>query len=211
MPWSSRARSQRRLVAPAGCGASGTHLGVGGVDADVERAQPLGDDPLEVGLGEAGQGGEVPVEEAEPVVVVLEVEALPQPRRQLVDEAELAVVVARAHLVEQRRVDLDAERLAGGLGHLDGELEPAAADVEHQVGLVGQQPPLDDVPGGLAVEADDLVADEQTGPLGRRSGRDGDDAGCGHPARLWPCGVPTSYPRIRRRRPASGVKTWSVT
>ena len=130
----------------------GADVGVGGVDRHVERAQPLGDDPLEVGLGEPGEGGEVPVEEAQPVVVVLQVEALPQARRQLVDEAELAVVVAGAHLVEQRRLHLDAERLAGPLVDLDGELEPAAPEVEHRVGVVDEEPPLDDVAGHLAVD-----------------------------------------------------------
>ncbi len=153
---------------------------VGGVDADVERADPLGDDPLQVGLGEAGQGGEVPVEEAQPVVVVLEVEALPQPRRQLVDEAELAVVVAGADLVEQRAVDLDAERLAGPLGHLDGDLQPTPPEVEHRVRLVGEPAPLDDVAGGLAVDGQHLVVDQDTGPVGRRTGDDGDDAGRRH-------------------------------
>ncbi len=80
----------------------GAQLGVGGVDADVQRAQPLGDHTLEVGLGEAGERGEVAVEEREPVVVVLQREALPHPLRQLVDEAERAVVVAGAHPVEHR-------------------------------------------------------------------------------------------------------------
>ena len=76
MPWSSRARSQRRLVAPRRLRSmSRPDVGIGGVDAHVERAQPLGDDPLEVGLGEAGERGEVPVEERQAVVVVLEVEA----------------------------------------------------------------------------------------------------------------------------------------
>jgi hypothetical protein len=56
---------------------AGAHLAVGGVDADVERAQALGHDPLEVRLGEAGQRGEVPVQEAQPVVVVLQVQAGP--------------------------------------------------------------------------------------------------------------------------------------
>ncbi len=116
MPWSSRARSQRRLVAPRRLRSISVRTS-GSVAwmLTLQRRQPLGDDPLEVGLGEAGEGGEVPVEERQPVVVVLEVEALPQPGRQLVDEAELAVVVAGAHLVEQRRLHLDAERLAGPL------------------------------------------------------------------------------------------------
>src|SRR3546814_2011494 len=72
------------------------HLGIGGVDRHVQRAQPLGHHTLEVGLCEAGEGGEVPVEEAQPVVVVLQVQALPEALRELVDEAELAVVVARS-------------------------------------------------------------------------------------------------------------------
>ena len=62
----------------------------------------LVDHPLQIGFGEAGEGREVPIEERQAVVVVLQVEALPHALRQLVDEAELAVVVARAHLVEQR-------------------------------------------------------------------------------------------------------------
>jgi hypothetical protein len=153
----------------------GAHGGVGGVDAHVERRQALGDDPLEVGLGEAGEGREVAVEERQAEVVVLQVEARPQPRRQLVDEAELAVVVTRAHLVEQRGVDLDAERLALGLGHLDGEHEAAATDVEEEVGVVGQELVGDDVPGHLAVHGEDLVAHEQPGALGRGCGRDSED------------------------------------
>ncbi len=90
------------------------HLGVGGVDADVERAQALADHPLEVGLGEAGERGEVAVEEAQPVVVVLLVQAGAHARRQLVDEAELAVVVAGADLVEQGRVHLGPVRPSCG-------------------------------------------------------------------------------------------------
>ena len=101
-------------------------LGIGGVDAHVERRQPLGHDPLEVGLGEAGQRREVAVQEAQPVVVVLEVEAPAHPLRQLVDEAELAVVVARADPVEHRALHLDAERLAVALRDVDDQLDPAA-------------------------------------------------------------------------------------
>ena len=152
-----RAEPAQARGAPAVPEHLGPHLGVGGVDRDVERAEPLGDHPLEVGLGEPGEGREVPVEEAQPVVVVLEVEALPQTRRQLVDEAELAVVVAGAHLVEQRRLHLHAEGLARPLVDLHGELEPPA-EVEHRVGVVDEEPPLDDVAGHLTVDGVDLVA-----------------------------------------------------
>ena len=79
MPWSSKARSQRRLVAPAAVAQhAGPDLRVGGVDADPQRRQPFVDHPLQVGLGEAGQGGEVAVEERQAVVVVPGVQAAAQ-------------------------------------------------------------------------------------------------------------------------------------
>ena len=141
--------------------------------------QPLGHDPLEVGLGEAGEGGEVPVEERQAVVVVLLVEAAAQTRRQLVDEAEGAVVVAGLEGVEQRRVHLDPERLPGALSMLDRPLEAAAADLQLRVGGVGQHAPADQVAGGLPVDRGDLVAHGQPGARRGRAGRDGDDRGAG--------------------------------
>ena len=156
------------------------------MDRHVERAEPLGDHPLEVGLGEPGEGGEVPVEEAEPVVVVLEVEALPEPRRQLVDEAELAVVVAGAHLVEQRRLHLHPEGLARPLVDLHRQLQPPAPELEHGIGVVDQESPLDDVPRNLSVDGVDLVAHLDPGTRRRRAGRDRDDSGSRHRTRLGP-------------------------
>ena len=155
----------------------GPHLGVGGVDRDVERAEPLRDDPLEVGLGEAREGGEVPVEEAQPVVVVLLVEAGPEARRQLVDEAELAVVVAGADLVEQGRVHLDAERLPRPLRHVDRQLQATSPDLELEVRVVHQEPPLEHVAGCLAVDGEYLVAHDQPGAGTGRAGHDRDDPG----------------------------------
>ena len=90
-------------------------VGVGRVDAHVQRAEPLGHHPLEVGLGEARERREVPVEERQPVVVVLHVQAPAHALRQLVDEAERAVVVARPDLVEHGAGQLEAERRAGRL------------------------------------------------------------------------------------------------
>ena len=117
------------------------------MDGDEERAQALGEDALGVELGEAGQGGEVPVEEREPVVVVLQVEAAPHALGQLVDEAERAVVVAGADAVEDGRGDLDAERLAGVLvdAHQPGQRRAGAADQDAEVARVGEALEIDDV------------------------------------------------------------------
>ena len=154
---------QARRAAPVPQQA-GAHVRVGGVDAHVERAQLLGDDPLEIGLGESGQRREVPVEEREAVVVVLQREALPHALRQLVDEAERAVVVARAHAVEHRARELEAERRPGGLVDADRALETAPPDLELDDRFVGLHLVADDVAQVLAVDGEDLVAGDQSKP-----------------------------------------------
>ncbi len=149
------------------------HLGIGGVDGDEQRRQPLGHDPLEVALREPGEGGEVPVQEGQSVVVVLEVEALPHPGRQLVDEAELAVVVTGAHLVEEGGADLDAEQLPLVLLDDHRVLEAPAGDDELEVGFVGEEPVLDDVARDLAVHGHQLIAGQDPRPGSRRVRLDG--------------------------------------
>ena len=179
MPWSSSARSQRRLVAPRRLRSMrGPHVGVGGVDAHVERRQPLGDHPLEVGLGEAGQRGEVPVEERQPVVVVLQVQAAAQARRQLVDEAELAVVVAGADLVEQRpsaprRRAARPRRLATSTV----ELEPAPATSSSRSASSASSWYWMTSRGASPLMATTSSPGCSPARVGRRSGRDGDDPG----------------------------------
>ena len=159
-------------------------LWVRGVDRDVQGAEALSDDPLEVGLREASEGGEVPIQEAQAVVVVLEIEALPEARRELVDEAELAVVVASAHLVEQSGLHVDPEGLPRSLVDLQRELQATAPDIEHRVAIIHEKAPLDDVPRHLAVDRQDLVPNSNPSPVGRRTRRDGDNAGSGHHARV---------------------------
>ena len=156
------------------------------MDAHVQRAQLLGDDALEIGLGEPSERRVVAVKERQPVVVVLHVEAAAQAGRQLVDEAELAVVVARAHLIEERGVHLDAEGLPGALHDLEGEVQPAPDDLELDVGLVGEQLPLDHVTRRLPIDDLDAVADLDSRHLGRRAGRDSDDSRRGHLPRIGP-------------------------
>ena len=116
----------------------GAYLGVGGVDGDEQRRQPFGEHPLEVRLGEAGEGREVAVQERQAVVVVAHVQVLAHAFGQLVDEAELAVVVAGPDPVEQGRVDLHAERLAALALHLERNLDPAAAHLQAKARLVCQ-------------------------------------------------------------------------
>ena len=113
---------------------------ISGVDADVERRETFGDDALEVGFGESGQRREIAVQEREAVVVVLEIQALAHALGQLVDEAELAMVVTGLHDRTTRRVDLETQWLTSGLDDLDRQTErPAAIDFDGEIGVVGEQ------------------------------------------------------------------------
>ena len=194
---------QRREPAEAGRAPPVTEqpradVGVGSVDADVERAQLLRHHPLEIGFGEAREGREVPVEEREAVVVVLQGEALPHARRELVDEAERAVVVTGAHAVEHRVLELEAEGSARGLLHHDEPLDPAATDLELDARLVRQDLVLDDVAHRLAVEAEELVAGNQAGSAGGRCGRDAHHTGVRHEGIVWD---PADHGRSHARFP----------
>jgi len=155
-------------------------LGIGGVNAHVERAEPFVDDPLEIGLGETRERGEVAVEERQAVVVVLEVQTLPHAFGQLVDETERAMVVAGLHPVEHGRVHLDTERGAFRFGQRHHLLDTAPTDLDLQLGLVGEEAVLDDVARNLPVEGEQLVARQQARVSSRRSGRDSHDARRGH-------------------------------
>ena len=150
------------------------------MDRHVQRRQALGHHPFQVGLGEARERREVPIEEGEAIVVVLHVQAAPHATRQLMDEAELAVVVARADPIEHRRVDLDAERRSRRLVEVELELKARPIDHERHLGLVGQHPELDDVADRHAVDGEQHVADPKAGEVGGAVRDDADDARCGH-------------------------------
>ena len=110
-------------------------------------------------LGEAGERGEVAVQEAQPVVVVLQVQAAAHALGQLVDEAELAVVVARADAVEHAR-STPRRRAAcrPACRRTTSSSIPWRASTSSTSRLVGPQPPLDDVTGDAPVDPQHGVA-----------------------------------------------------
>ena len=156
----------------------GPELGIGAVDRDEQGRQTLGEDTFEVELGEAGESCEIPVQERQPVVVVLEVEAASHALGELVDEAELAVVVTGTHPVEHRRGHFDPRYFARLLAQEHGELLVTPSDLELGVGFVDEEAVLDDVSGHTAVNRQQLVVHLETGSLCRGGGRHGD-----HPRR----------------------------
>ncbi len=175
------------------------HVGIGGVDAHVQRTEPLRHHAFQIGFGETGERGEISVEKREPVVVVLQVQALAHALGQLVDETERAVVVAGADAVEHRARQLDPERRALGLVDLHDPLHTAPAQVELHVRAVDLDLVRDDVAEYLAVDREHLVAHDDARLRGRRSGRDSINSGSGHEVRIR---VDPHYPRSVPATPA---------
>ena len=149
--------------------------GIGRVHRHVERRQPLLDDTRELRFLQIGERDVVAVQERQPEVVVLDVEALAHPLRQLVDEAEHALVGAGGDLRCAGRLELDAQigvgsarqaqRVAGAVA-LDAQGEPRVAAVERKVDGVAQR---------VAVDGEDPVARHEAGRRRRRAGAHGRD------------------------------------
>ena len=115
-----------------------SHIGISRMNGNIEGRQSLGDHSLEVGLGEAGERREVAVQERKSVVVVLQVQASTQTFRKLVDETELAVVIARLNAIEYCCIDLSAKRFACLLLDLNQHFDATADDLEFDVRFVDE-------------------------------------------------------------------------
>ena len=128
------------------------------MDGNMQRRNPLRDNSFEVQFGEPSERREIPVEKRKPIIVVFEIEGLPQVWRQLINEAELAMVVTGSDLVEQSRVDLGAERFTGLFFDLERNLEPTTIDIQAEFTLVGKESIGDDVARHFAIEPKNEVA-----------------------------------------------------
>ena len=155
-------------------------LRVGGVHRDVERREALGLDARELRFLEIGEGDVVAVQEREPEVVVLDVQALAHALRELVDEAEDALVGAGRDLGRARGLELEPE-LRAAAAEPRGARPPVALDREAQVLLARVEVEVDHVAQGRAVDREDAVPGTQARPgRGRpRRHRGHHDALCG--------------------------------
>ncbi len=68
---------------------------------DIDRRNPHLDDPVDVPVGEVGQGDIVAKQKGHPAVVILKIEGFPHPRGHLVYKTEHAFVLAGALLIHQ--------------------------------------------------------------------------------------------------------------
>jgi hypothetical protein len=96
------------------------------VDGDVQRRQPILEDTAYVSRLQIGERGEIPVTKRQPVIVVPDVERIPEARGQTVHEAEIAAIGTPA---DGRRLQLHAHRKP--FGPLDVELHQLAVRLPH--------------------------------------------------------------------------------
>ena len=136
------------------------------------------DDPLDAPSSQAGQRDVVAVEEAEAVVLVLDVDLVAHPVRVLVDEAEDAVAGAglELHGREAGRHHVDVRRVEAQVGGLAVLAQDGQGQAPILGGVVVE---VEDVLDGAAVQVGDPVAGA---PLvqavqGRREGSDECDHG----------------------------------
>ena len=164
-------------------------LPVCGVDRHIDGGDAQVDDPLDLPLGEVGQGEVIPHEKAEPGVVVLEVQALPHPLGHLVHKAENAVVGAGAGTVHEIGLKLQAQVLA----LLLADMHSAAAAVrllerQGQPRIIGVEFIVQHVHHRLAVDFQQCLARPDARPAGGTAGIYGSDHSPAHPSDSSPWG-----------------------
>ena len=126
---------------------------VGGVDGHVDGGDAQVDDALHLPLGEVGQGQVVAHQKGQPGVVILEIEALPHPRRHLVHKAEDAVVGTGAGPVHEIGLELQSQVLpllladpqgaAGSIRGLEGKRQTGVIGIELVVQHIQDLLPVD--------------------------------------------------------------------
>ena len=153
-------------------------LGVGGVDGDVDGADVQVDDPLDFPLRQVGQGDVVAQQEAQPGIVILEIQGGAHAGRHLIHEAEHAVVGAGAHFVHQVGVEVQPQILPLRLAQRQGALLSVRRfqlNVRH--GVVAVKPVVQHVHDGVAVDGQQLLAHMDAGVLRRAVPVNGGDDG----------------------------------
>ena len=148
------------------------------MDGDVDGADVQVNDALGLPLRQVRQGDVVTQQEAEPGVVVLEVQGGAHARRHLVHEAEDAVVGAGAHLVHQVGVEVEAQILTLRLADGDGvHIACRGLKLHMGQGVVAVEPVVQHIHDGMAVDGQKLFAHPDTGALRRAVPVDGGDDG----------------------------------
>ena len=147
------------------------------MNGHVDGADVQVDDPLGLPLTEVGQGGIVAQQEAEPLVVVLDVEGRPHVGRHLIHKAEQAVVGAAVHLVHQIGGEVQPQIAALLLTDGDRPLLPVLCKPQHHHRIIAVKPVVQHIHNVVAVDLQQLFAHGDPGLFRRGMGIDGCDNG----------------------------------
>ena len=126
----------------------------------IHRAHMKGDDPLNLPLGEIGQGDVIAQEKAQPCIVVLEVHGRTHPLRELIDEAENAVVGAGTRPVHQIALKVQTQVAALRLPDVQTVFRAVRpGEKQMQIPVIGVELIVEDVEDAFSVDAEQPVAD----------------------------------------------------
>ena len=157
------------------------------MDGDVDRADVHIDDALHLVLGQVRQRDIVAEQERQTAVVILEIQAVTHTGRQLIDEAEDALVAAGALLIHQIIGELQPQFLE--LLLFDAHGAPVSLRRFHdqlQTRIRDEEAIIQHIVDLAPVDRQQLIARVQTGPRRGRAfvdGSDGDHALIPLPAR----------------------------
>ncbi len=141
-----------------------------GVDGDVERGKPLGDDALDFRLSDIGKGYVGAVKVGIPVVLVLDVEGAAHPAWQLMNEAKDAVVAALGRL---GMLEMQPQRLLGILLHLQvPEFTVFFLDLQEKILPSSVDFKIEDIPDDISPDGKEKISGLQLQLLGDAAGFD---------------------------------------
>ena len=140
-------------------------LGIGGLHGNVDGADAQGHDPLQLPGREIRQGDIIPLEEAETGVVILEIQGLPHPPGQLIDEAEHAFVHAGPGPVHQVGLKVQTQGLALLLAEANGFPLPLPLHLQAETGFFAVVPVIQHVQDGVAVDGEERILGPDSGPV----------------------------------------------
>ena len=135
-----------------------TQSEVGGVNGDVEGTEALLGQAIPVVFGEVGQSDEIAEQEGIAIVVVLNVEGAPHPRRHPVEKAKLAAIVAAAQAVESWLGELNAWLLVVAPLHLVDAPLPTPFYDQLQFFLSSIETVINDVAQDVAIDGEKHIA-----------------------------------------------------
>ena len=146
-------------------------LRVGGVNRDVDGRDAQVDDALDLPWGQVGEGHIVAQQKGQAVIIVLEIEGIPQPFGHLIHKAEDAVVGTPVGMIHQVSLKFQPQVLPLPLADVEGTAVAGGVRQLHlEAGVVAVKFVVQHDHHILAVDGHQGVTGQDTGQLARAAG-----------------------------------------